>query len=99
MMAVSAAEVETRGTEILVQDRIEDTNAYISNIMKKYDVNKYFKMSYKECEETFGFTKEDAEDHNVFVYFDANDPTNYATIIFEEDEIKFICYRKKLKND
>ena len=56
-------------------------------------------MSYKECEETFGFTKEDAEDFNVFVYFDAADPTNYTTIVFEEDTVKFICYRKKLKND
>jgi len=94
MMIVSAAEVETQGTETLVQDRIEDTNAYISNILQKYDVNKYFKMSYKECEDTFGFTKEDAEDYNVFVYFDTNDATNYTTIIFEEDTVKFILYRK-----
>lgn len=94
MMIVSAAEIETRGTETLVQEKIENTNAYISNILQKYDVNKYFKMSYKECEETFGFTKEDAEGYNVFVYFDANDTTNYTTIIFEENEVKFICYRK-----
>lgn len=97
MMVVSAAEVETQGTETLVQDRIEDTNAYISNIMQKYDVNKYFKMSYKECEETFGFTKEDAEDCNVFVYFDVADPMNCTTIIFEEDTVTFICYSKNVE--
>ena len=94
MMIVSAAEIETHGTETLVQEKVENTNVYVSNIMQKYDVNKYFKMSYKECEETFGFTKEDAEDYNVFVYFDANDTTNCIAIIFEENEIKFICYSK-----
>lgn len=94
MMVASAAEVETQGTETLVQERIEDTNAYISNILQKYDVNKYFKMSYKECEDTFGFTKEEDEDHNVFVYFDAADPANRITIVFEEDTVTFICYRK-----
>lgn len=95
MMAVSAVEIETHGTETLVQEKVENTNAYVSNIMQKYDVNKYFKMSYQECEETFGFTKEDAEDCNVFVYFDANDTTkNYTAIVFEENEVKFICYTK-----
>lgn len=93
MMVVSAAEIETHGTETLVQEKVENTNAYVSNIMQKYDVNKYFKMSYQECKETFGFTKEDAEDYNVFVYFDANDTTkNYTAIVFEENEVKFICY-------
>ena len=91
---VSATTLETHGTETLVQEKIENTNAYISDIFQKYDVYLFAKETYEAVADRFGITKEDAEEYNVFVYFDAADPTDYAVIILEENEVKFILYRK-----
>lgn len=91
---VSATELETHGTETVVSEKIENTASYVSNIFQKYDVYLFAKESYEAVQDRFGITKEDAEEYNVFVYFDAADPTDYAVIVLEESEVKFILYRK-----
>lgn len=91
---ISATELETHGTETVVSEKIENTDAYVSNIFQKYDVYLFAKETYEAVQDRFGITKEDAEEYNVYVYFDAADPTDYAVIVLEEKEVKFILYRK-----